>query len=545
MQHVLWAAVLAVFCAPVVRAQSLAGDWLGTIQTGPVGLRLVLRVKGSAGAFTATLYSPDQGASGIPVSSISLEGPTVKFASEAVHGSYEGKLSADGNRIEGTWTQGEGVPLTFARSVASDIAGDWSGTLDTGAQKLSLVFHIAGTAAGLTASLDSVTQGAKGIPISAVMRNGSRIVMESEAVHGRFEGTISKDLSTIDGTWSQGAPLPLLLKRGRPPAPNRPQNPKKPYPYKEEDVKYRNPAAGITLAGTLTIPQGKGPFRAVLLISGSGPNDRDEELMDHRPFLVLADYLTRRGIEVLRSDKRGVGESGGRYSTATTADFASDAGAGVAFLKSRAEVDPKKIGLIGHSEGGMIAPMVAAHDDSVAFIVMMAGAGVRGDVTLPEQKRLLMEAAGVPHATAARAAEQEAAIIAMVEKEPDPAALRKEVTQRFGASDEVKEMVDALLTPWMRYFLTYDPAVALREVHCPVLALNGSKDLQVPAALNLPAIGRALEEGGNRYFEAVEMPGLNHLFQPAKTGGADEYQQIEITIAPEALEKIGAWILQR
>jgi fermentation-respiration switch protein FrsA (DUF1100 family) len=349
-----------------------------------------------------------------------------------------------------------------------------------------------------------------------------------------------------------GSPLPLTLKRIKDQSElelRRPQNPVKPYPYREEDVTYTIKAAGNTLAATLTVPPGKGPFPAVLLIVGSGPHDRDESLMGHKPFLVLSDYLTRKGIVVLRADKRGVGKSTGDYATATTADFAADAEAGVAFLKSRPEVDPHKIGLIGHSEGGIIAPLAAVADPDVAFIVLMAGSGVPGDQIIVEQARLIAEAGGETKEKAAADAEKERETLALVETEKDPAALNKLLGIKLAAEGvpdaQIAAQTKALTSPWIRYFLTYDPATALRKLTCPVLALSGEKDLQVPPAQNLPAIRKALEESGNKHVEVDELPGLNHLFQTAKTGSPSEYAQIEETMSPVALDKIAAWILKQ
>ena len=325
----------------------------------------------------------------------------------------------------------------------------------------------------------------------------------------------------------------------------RPQNPVKPYPYRAEDLQYANPGAGIKLAATLTIPPGKGPFPAVVLITGSGQQDRDESLLGHKPFLVLSDYLTRKGIAVLRSDDRGAGGSGGDFAIATTADFATDTEAAVAYLKTRPEVDPHRIGLIGHSEGGVIAPMVAARNGDIAFIVMMAGTGVPGDRIVAAQVVAGAEAAGMDHESAAKAGEQERRVLDLVEHETDPGALRRKLGAELGLPPaQIDAAYRQLTSPWYRYFLTYDPAPALRKVACPVLALDGEKDTQVPAKLNLPAIRQALEDGGNRHFEVDELPGLNHLFQHAKTGAFSEYSQIEETIAPEALEKMAAWILR-
>jgi hypothetical protein len=413
------------------------------------------------------------------------------------------------------------------------------------------VFHIFNTEDGLMATLDSPDQGAKGIPVSKVTRDDASLKMEVKAVGGVFDGKIAKDLSAIEGTWTQGSPLPLVLKKVKDVSQlehRRPQNPVKPYPYREEEVAYENSVAHIKLAATLTIPPGKWPFPAVLLIVGSGPHDRDEALMGHRPFLVLSDYLTRHGIVVLRADKRGVGKSGGDLATATTADFATDAEAGVAYLKGRPEVNLHKIGLIGHSEGGVVAPMVAARDHDVAFIVMMAGTGIPGDQILVAQTEMISEAAGTPHDKALKEGEDERALLTMVEQEKDQAVLDKKLREKLAGMVPDAQLgmeVKQVTSPWFRYFIAYDPATALRKVTCPVLALNGQKDMQVPPDLNLPAIRKALEEAGNQHFEIVELPGLNHLFQTAKTGSPSEYAQIEETISPIALEKITSWILKQ
>jgi hypothetical protein len=548
----------------IAKAQDVVGDWQGSLKAGGAELRLVLHItKGEGGELKATLDSVDQGANGIPVSAITLKDSQLSLTVEAVHGAYEGKVNAAVTEIEGTWSQGQPLPLVFQRATSaiktthkpakpSDIDGAWMGTLDAGTMKLRVVFHITNTEDGLIATLDSPDQGAEGLPVTSVTRDGESLKLEVKQIGGRFEGKIGKDLTSIEGTWTQsGNALLLVLKRVKDAAElerRRPQNPVKPYPYREEEVSYANPVAGIKLAATLTIPPGKGPFPTVLLISGSGPHDRDEALMGHRPFLVLSDYLTRHGVIVLRSDKRGVGKSGGNLATATTADFATDAEAGVAYLKERPEVNPRKIGLIGHSEGGIIAPMVAARNPDVAFIVMMAGSGVPGDQILVEQSRLIAEAAGQSHAEAEKNAEEERAVLALVKNEKDSAVLDRKLRERLGGKVPEAQLgvqIKALTSPWFQYFLTYDPAVALRKVRCPVLALNGEKDLQVPPAMNLPAIRQALTEGGNKSFETDELPGLNHLFQTAASGAISEYAEIEETIAPVALLKIAGWVLKQ
>lgn len=443
------------------------------------------------------------------------------------------------------------VPHQARASTPSDVDGSWAGTLNVGAS-LRLVFHITNTEEGLSATMDSPDQNAKGIPVTSVTRQGATIKIELKQINGVFAGQLNQDLTAMDGNWSQGgANYPLLLKRVKNAAElqrKRPQNPVKPYPYSEEQVSYDNRAAGIKLAGTLTLPQGKGPFSAAILIAGSGPNDRDESLMGHQPFLVLSDYLTRKGIAVLRFDKRGIGKSGGDYARATTNDFASDAEAGVAFLKSRAEIDPHRIGLIGHSEGGIIAPIVAARSSDVAFIVLMAGTGVRGDDLLVEQVRMLSLAHGRTPEEAQHGATEERELLTLVEQEKDNAALLKKLHERMAGKAqgaEVEAQIQRTVSPWFREMLVYDPATSLAKVKCPVLALNGDKDTQVSSKQNLPAIRKALETGGNKNIETDELLGLNHLFQAAKSGSPVEYAEIEETISPSVLEKISGWILQQ
>lgn len=546
-------------------AKGIEGDWQGTLKVGDAELRLALHIKKSDdGSYKATMDSLDQGANGIPVTSMSLKDSKLTFTVDSIQGSYEGAVSGDGAAISGTWSQaGQSFPLDLKRAAApiktehkaakpSDIDGAWLGTLEAGAVKLRIVFHITNTEDGLMATMDSLDQDAKGIPATAVKRDGASLKIEMKQMGGVFEGIINKDLTAIEGTWSQGGGTkPFVLKRAKDTAelePRRPQNPVKPYPYLEEDVTFGNQSAGIKLAGTLTAPRAKGPFPAVLLIAGSGPHGRDETVFGHKPFLVLSDYLTRKGILVLRYDKRGCGQSGGNYAVATTADFSTDAEAGVAYLKSRPEVNPHKIGLIGHSEGGVIAPMVAARDPDVAFIVMMAGSGVQGDQILVEQTLLISEAMGESPEKAEKGAAEEREVLALVKQEKDEAVLEKEVREKIGETVPVAQIgaeIKQLTSPWFRYFIFYDPATALRKVTCPVLALNGEKDLQVPPDQNLPAIRKALEAGGNKHFEVVELAGLNHLFQTAKTGAPAEYAGIEETISPVALEKIASWVLEQ
>jgi len=564
MKRILILAVL-VIAASLARAQDIAGDWQGTLSVSGAELRLVLHItKAPDNTLKATLDSIDQpGANGIPVNSITLKDSTLNLDVEIVHGTYEGKVAADGNTISGTWTQGQALPLEFKRATIpvktehkpakpSDIDGAWMGTLDTGAIKLRVVFHIVNTEDGLSATLDSLDQGAMGIPTTSVTRGGSSLKIEVQKIGGVFEGKIAPDLSSIDGKWSQGGgTMPLVLKPAKDQAElelKRPQNPVKPYPYHNEEVTYDNKSQNVTLAATLTIPQDKGPFPAVVLITGSGAQDRDESLLGHKPFLVLSDYLTRHRIAVLRADDRGTAKSTGVFATATTADFATDTEAGVAYLKTRPEIDPHKIGLIGHSEGGVIAPMIAARNKDVAFIVMMAGTGVPGDQVLVAQGEAIAIASGKSPAEAAKNAVKEKEMLTLVETEKDQAVLEKELKEKIAGDvpeAQIGIQIKQVTSPWFRYFLTYDPATALRRVTCPVLAINGSLDKQVLPNQNLPPIRKALAESGNKHVEIDELPGLNHLFQTAKTGSLAEYSQIEETISPVALEKMSTWILKQ
>lgn len=559
----LWISAMLV-CASGAAAQDVTGDWQGTLHAGAADLHLILHITRAAdGGLQATLDSVDQGANGIPVKTVTLQGAELKLDVAMVRGTYEGTVNKDATEISGTWSQGQPLPLTFKRAASpvdsghkpappSDIDGAWLGTIDTGVFKLRVVFYIVNTVDGLTATMDSPDQGAKGIPTSSVRRKDSSLKIEVKSISGAFEGTISNDLNTIDGGWTQlGRSTPLVLTRmkdGSVPELRRPQNPVKPYPYHEEDVSYESKAPGVTLAATLTIPPGKGPFPAVLLICGSGPHDRDESLLGHKPFLVLSDYLTRHGIAVLRADKRGTAKSTGDYKTATTADFATDAEAGVAYLKARPEVNPHKIGLIGHSEGGVIAPIVAAKDPDVAFIVMMAGSGVRGDEILVAQGALIEAAMGKSAEDVEKDSATQRKLLNLVETEKDEAVRDKKMREEMAGripDAQIEATIQQLTSPWFRYFLSYDPAPTLRRVKCPVLAINGEKDLQVPPQQNLPAIRMALEEGGNKHFEIVELPGLNHLFQTAKTGAPSEYAGIEETMSPAAMKTIADWVLKQ
>jgi pimeloyl-ACP methyl ester carboxylesterase len=453
--------------------------------------------------------------------------------------------------------------------VASPLEGAWTGTLSAQGVSLRVVFHFAQTQDGQwKGTLDSPDQGAAGLPLDVLTLNDKAVHCEINSVMGSFDGTLTGDGKHITGTWSQlGRSLPLNLEPVTPQAlegPRRPQEPSQPYPYRAQDVVLDNPVAGIQLAGTLTKPRAPGPFPAVLLIAGSGPNDRNEVVAGHKIFLVLANALTLRGIAVLRVDKRGVGLSKGDYRSATTQDFVSDALAAVVYLRKQPDIDARHIGLIGHSEGAAVAPAVAGRSSDVAFLVLLGAPAVRGDEILERQGELIRGTEG-GHSAAFNAFRSavEKGLIEAVEQEADDASALKRMHEQWavqkaklptsGLSEPEQQEVGRLdpvldatmkqmVAPWMRYFLTYDPAPALRELRRPVLVLYGSLDLQVPPAQNRQAMEAALRS--DKDHTVMEVPGLNHLLQPASTGSPMEYQKIETTIDPRALQLIGDWVLR-
>ena len=442
---------------------------------------------------------------------------------------------------------------------ATDISGSWNGMLDVGGQKIRVVFHINATETGLTATMDSPDQGAFGLPVARTEFKDPKLELVMDVPSITYSGELKEGM--IAGTFKQaGMEFPLNLQREalEKPVYIRPQEPKEPFGYRIEEVLFSNPKAGIELAGTLTLPQGEGVFPVVVLISGSGPQNRDEELMGHKPFWVIADHLTRNGIAVLRYDDRGVDGSGGETSTGTTYDFATDALAAVNYLKSRPEFS--FIGLVGHSEGGIIAPIVASQSDEVDFIVMLAGTGIRGDKLLQAQGELIAQASGMEKEEVNRIMEVNAGAFRLALQAQDLASFETELRAYLKEKmddgtieipegityDELFRMqMDSVANPWMYEFIRLDPAQWLKKVTCPVLALNGSKDLQVPAKQNFPAIGEALEEAGNKDYTLREYPGLNHLFQECETGHPDEYARIEQTFAPVVLDEMTAWIKAR
>jgi uncharacterized protein len=424
--------------------------------------------------------------------------------------------------------------------------GSWYGALPIQAMSLRLQIEIAaGPDGALNGTAASVDQGAIALPLAEVKAAQGALTFAVPKIQGRFAGRWDATAGGWRGVWTQpGGGFPILFKPGRAPARLRPQTPQPPFPYRSEPVAFDS-AAGVRLAGTLTLPPGAGPFPAAVLITGSGQQDRDETIVGHKPFLVLADALTRRGVAVLRLDDRGAGGSTGDFAASTTADFAIDITQAVAFLRTRPDIAPARVGLIGHSEGGVIGPMVAAKDRKVAFVVMLAGPGLSGAEAMKAQRRAIGLSAG---ATPAQIAQNEA-MLARIWTVTAGTRNAAEAAEKIHAAmpeippAQVNLAASQAASPWWRFFLAYDPQPALLAMHCPVLALNGSKDQQVVPAANLPAIRAALR--ANADATVIELPGLNHLFQDAPTGSPDEYADIDETLSPAMLSVVTDWVVRR
>lgn len=436
-----------------------------------------------------------------------------------------------------------------------EISGQWNGLLKIQGTQLRVVFHIAKTETGYISTMDSPDQGAKGIPVTKTSFENAVLKLEIAAIRGSYEGILNSNNVIVGKLTQAGQSVDINLSKEvtQKEVSVRPQEPVKPYPYYIEDVKFENKAANVTLAGTLSLPKKEGNFPAVILITGSGPQNRDVEGLGHKTFLVLSDYLTQKGIAVLRFDDRGVGESTGDFSSATTFDFAEDVQAGVEYLKTRKEINKSKIGLIGHSEGGIIAPIVAGNSRDIDFIVLLAGPGLKGDKLLLLQKELIERQSGMPEEEIQKGQEifRGAYDILLASSVFDD-TFKNKITSYFkskfpGPKNDAmaKYCADFINNIWFYNFIKIDPASILEKVKCPVLALNGGKDVQVPAEVNLEVIKKTLLKSGNKKVTTKILPDMNHLFQECKTGSPNEYEKIEQTFSPIALDAISSWTLSQ
>lgn len=577
--------LLSLYMAVTIALPNVAGQesqtttWKGTLNARGTKIRLELDVTESQSQLIGELRSLDQGNTKMKATDITVVGDTLSFSVPKVGAKFSGKYANDGAIAEGTFSQGGAkLPLTLTLLSKGDVNQEvelketlkeaWVGKLEMGVIQPVMQFRIVSTDSGATAAyFDSVTEGKTDFP-ATWSAAGDMLKFDVPAIKLSYRGTLNDLHDKAEGTWSQGGrDVPLTLKKQATAYDNinvwenRPQRPTAPFPYDREEVTFENKIDSVTLAGTLTIPKKPGKHPAVILISGSGPQDRDETLMGHKPFLVLADYLCRRGIAVLRYDDRGTAASTGKFNNATTEDFARDASASVEFLKGHAQINPREIGLVGHSEGGLIAPMVVGSRNDVAFIALLAATGVDGTTISLTQSEAMLRAAGTDEAEIEIAQAVSRAVLDVAAKSSKGADLTKELElamerviqtipeshREEAAKNLLKEIPNLnrkLQRNWSHFFHAYDPRPALSNIKCPVLAIIGSKDVQVLPDLNMPEIKKALIRGGNKDFEMIELEGLNHMFQNCETGAMGEYVSIQETFNPIALARIGDWIVK-
>ena len=552
--------------APEPRPPALAGDWTGTLQAGETQLQLVLHLsKNSQGEWQAKLDSINQSVYGMEASKVTLNEEAVSFELPSVAAKFQGKILPDHRTIRGVWEQGgTGLPLRFekrsagknlqpAANAISPAEGTWQGAIETGNMRMRLQLHLShDDKKRLAASVDSLDQGVQGIPASNVSEKSGEVKLELPAFRAEYVGTLSPNKNEINGHWSQNENLEALNFRRSDQVLElrRPQNPPKPYPYREQEVSFAAGDGKATLAGTLSVPQGTGPFPAAVLVGGSGPNDRDESVAGHKPFLILADFLARKGIAVLRYDKRGISGSTGNFSEATIEVFAQDAQSALAYLAKRTEVDAKRLGVIGHSEGGILAALAATRSPDVKWAVLLATPATTGERILLRQSELIARAGGLPEDQIESSLAFDRKAYAAVRQSKDPAALESRLQELVDQSGLGASMPPAALqaqiklmgSPWFREFLDFDPQPLLAKLQCPVLALAGDRDLQVDSLENVPLLRKAYESSGNKDFTVVEIEGVNHLFQKAQSGSPALYGAIEETTAPEVLTAIGNWV---
>jgi len=452
---------------------------------------------------------------------------------------------------------------------AQRFIGDWYGKLDIGMQKLPIVFHVTQNTDGSYATtMDSPDQKAYGLKADTTIIYNDSIKITSAKNHIVYHAQLVGD-TLLQGTFSQEIDFKLNLNHTKLTAieKKRPQTPKPPFSYNVQDTIYFNADKSIQYGATITYPKnGKKTFPLLILITGSGQQDRDETLSDHKPFAIIADYLTKLGYAVMRVDDRGVGQTTGDVVHATSADFANDVLAGIAFAKTLPYINKKEIGLLGHSEGGLIAPMVAAQSKDVAFIVSLAGVGVKGIDLVEKQQTDMMAAEGIPQNDAQHLVgfSQKAITIFGTEKDSADAIKKTEVafyewkkTMPDSSLKTLKLNMDSAATiafirtmynrtanPWTQFFIKSNAARYWSKVSVPVLAINGSKDIQVAAQENLQAIKKAATSNGNKKVTIIELPGLNHLFQTCNKCTLEEYDELEESFSPQALKTIGDWLLQ-
>ena len=558
---------------PCLGQEKKAETWMGILKVGPQKLRLQLRLKPEkGGSYSGAMVSLDQAATPIPFDKVKRTATQLTFEIKKLGVSFTGDMNADQTAVSGVFTQGLKFNIEFklidgwkpAKHIST-----WVGKMEAGPKHFDFQFRIFVDFEGKKSiQLDSLTEGVNGLE-GGFEQDGNQITMTIPATAAKFVGKLDADGKVLDGTWIQsGAKIPLVLKRipieqTKSPELKRPQTPKPPFDYESEDFKVQASlvdskySTEVVLAGTVTMPTGTGPFPTVILTSGSGPQDRDETIFEHRPFLVIADYLTKKGFAVVRYDDRGIGESKGNFIEATTADLADDLEAVFEWAKTNPRIDSKKIILAGHSEGGIIGPMVASRNADVAGVVLLAGTGVSGREIILNQTRGIAAVAGVPEKVLDLQDELLRLVIAR-SKEGLPmdgdfvdslngvfADLSEDQRLKYGLNDVATKTILVFKSKWMKYFLEFDPATTLSKTHCPVLSLIGQKDLQVDPQLNMPAIRGAMDKAVNQDFTQVLLPGLNHLFQKCETGSPSNYVIIEQTLDDSMLSEMSGWLETR
>lgn len=569
--------VAAIFLLmPISRCfsqEQKAETWMGILKVGPQQLRLQLRLKlEKDGSYSGAMVSLDQVATPVPFDKVERTSKRLSFKIKKLGVSFAGDMNADQTTATGVFTQGLKFNIEFQRVEGwkpSKHFATWVGTMDAGPNQFDFQFRIFVDSEGKkSVQLDSLTEGVNGLK-GVFEQEGKRITLTIPATAAKVIGKFDTSGDVIDGIWIQrGAKIPLVLKRipieqTKSPELKRPQTPKPPFDYDSEDFKVQASSidfkysSDVVLAGTLTVPTGNGPFPAVILTSGSGPQDRDETIFEHRPFLVIADYLTKKGFAVVRYDDRGIGESKGNFIDATTADLADDLEVVFEWAKKDPKIDSKEIVFVGHSEGGIIGPIVASRNADVAGVVLLAGTGVPGREIVLNQTREIAAVAGLPE-NVLDLQDKLLRLVITRSKEGLPmdedflgslndifADLSEEQRLKFGLNDVATKTILTFKSKWMKYFLEFNPAITLSKTRCPVLSLIGGNDLQVDFRLNMPAIKLAMDEARNQDFTQVLLPGLNHLFQKCETGSPSNYVTIEQTLDDSLLNELSSWLEAR
>ncbi len=576
ISHALLFFLMLMFSVTLCAQPNLAGDWESELAVGDNVLPLVIHLSEKDGTQLGSLDSPSQGVYRMAMTKVEFDDQKLLFELSNLGIHYEGTLDSESATVVGKFIQGSVFDLTFNRvgdptfavSDSSDpdhVTGTWNGLIRIPDNPLAFVIHVSNESGQLTATGDSPDQSAFGIGIDEVSFENGTLTFTIEQLGVRYSGRMVADHSSIIGSFAQGGgEFKLVLGREevKRELSARPQTPEPPFPYQAEEVSVSNDEAGITLAGTLTRPRDAAPRAVAVMITGSGAQDRDETLFRHKPFLVIADHLTRLGYAVLRMDDRGTGSSTGDFSTATSEDFVTDISAAVDYIYSRddlvSESGRHRIGLIGHSEGGMIAPMLAAERDDLAFLVLLAGPGVPIHQLLSDQGYLISRATAgeIEGLDEARQRNQALyrAIGALSPETPITEEIRQMMRDNYaanGISDPEQQQIqldrelETYDSPWFRFFLAYDPARYFSRVSTPLVAINGSVDLQVEVDSNLGGIRRMLESSGHDDYEIIRLDGLNHLFQSSETGATTEYAKLEETFSPRALMAISDWLGKR